>query len=87
MHFSHSNAASLGPLKSYLRAPGPLLGWSSPLLHCLKVLLAASGLAKAAPDAKKMPPGSILGGIFLLKTMIVGFFFVASRASVVDTFF
>ena len=86
MDFARPNANPFGPLKSFLRAPGPLLGWSSPLLHCLKVLLAASGLAKAAPDAKKMPPGSILGGIFLLRTMIVGFFFVASRAAVFDMF-
>ena len=53
----------------------------------LLVLLAASCLAKAAPDAKKMPPGSILGGIFLPRTMIIGLLLVASRASVFDALF
>ena len=86
MDFPRPNATYFGPLKSLLRAPGPLWGWSSPLLSWLLVLLAASCLAKAALDAQK-PPASILGGIFLPKTMIVGLFFVASRASVFDKFF
>ena len=72
--------------KSLLRALGQLLGWSPPVLSGLRVLLAASCLAKAAPEAKKKPPGSILGRIFLPRMMIVGLFFVASRASVFDTF-
>ena len=64
----------------------PLPGCSRPLLGRtwagLVVLLAASCLAQAAPDATKRPPGSILGGIFLPQTMIIGLLLVASRASV-----